>query len=195
MKRITIFLLAVITIVVFTVLGYLIITYYSDQSFQNKLEGLVPWHLQILWGAIYGFLAAYLGWKITQTPPLRPTREFFTNLIKPMRLTLLEITFISFCAGVGEEVLFRGAIQPFLGIWLTSFIFVLIHGYINPGNWPLTIYGLYMILVVAGLGFLTIQLGLIASIAAHTVLDMVLLSCLAENRLSKFIFGPFQAAN
>ncbi len=188
MKR-TILLLAVLTIVVFTVAGYLTITYYSDQTFQNKLKGLIPWHLQILWGVIYGFLASYLGWKIIQIPPLRPTRKFFTNLIKPMRLTLLEITFISFCAGVGEEVLFRGAIQPILGVWLTSFIFVLIHGYINPRNWPLTIYGVYMVFVVAGLGFLTIQLGLIASIAAHAVVDMVLLSCLAENRLSKFIFG------
>ena len=194
MKKRTILLLAVLTIVVFTMAGYLIITYYSDQSFQYKLKGLVPWHLQILCGAIYGFLASYLGWKITQTPPLRPTREFFTNLIKPMRLTVLEIIFISFCAGVGEETLFRGAIQPLLGIWLTSFIFVLIHGYINPHNWPLTIYGCYMIFVVAGLGFLTIQFGLLASMAAHTVVDIVLLSCLAENRLSKFIFRSISSS-
>jgi len=31
------------------------------------------------------------------------------------------------CAGIGEELLFRGAIQPLLGIWWTGLLFALAH--------------------------------------------------------------------
>jgi uncharacterized protein len=34
---------------------------------------------------------------------------------------------IALAAGFGEELLFRGALQPLLGIWLTSALFVLAH--------------------------------------------------------------------
>ncbi len=34
---------------------------------------------------------------------------------------------IAFCAGIGEEILFRGALQPRLGIWFTAFLFAVAH--------------------------------------------------------------------
>ena len=34
---------------------------------------------------------------------------------------------ISLAAGVGEELLFRGALQPHLGIWITSALFAVAH--------------------------------------------------------------------
>ena len=34
---------------------------------------------------------------------------------------------IAFSAGIGEEILFRGAIQPRLGIWVTAFLFAIAH--------------------------------------------------------------------
>ncbi|MBK7566807.1 MAG: CPBP family intramembrane metalloprotease [Bacteroidetes bacterium] len=44
--------------------------------------------------------------------------------------------FLSFCAGVGEELLFRGAIQPWLGIWLTALLFIF-YTDLNPKDKPL----------------------------------------------------------
>ena len=41
--------------------------------------------------------------------------------------TVWEWFVLSLAAAVGEEVLFRGALQPVLGIWLTSFIFAFAH--------------------------------------------------------------------
>ncbi len=34
---------------------------------------------------------------------------------------------LALLSSVGEELLFRGAIQPFLGVWITSFLFGLLH--------------------------------------------------------------------
>ena len=75
---------------------------------------------------------------------------------------------------------FRGAIQPLAGIWVTSFLFVLLHGYINPRNWPLTIYGLYMVAVIGVLGIFTEHFGIITAITGHIMIDYILLKKLSE---------------
>jgi uncharacterized protein len=41
--------------------------------------------------------------------------------------TVWEWLLLAVAAGIGEEVLFRGALQPVLGIWLTSLLFAIIH--------------------------------------------------------------------
>ena len=82
---------------------------------------------------------------------------------------------VSGCAGIGEEILFRGGIQPFLGIIWTSLLFVILHGYITPFNGPLTIYGIFMVLAIALLGIATVHLGLVVAIVAHTTIDILLL--------------------
>ena len=39
----------------------------------------------------------------------------------------LGVVWLALVSAVGEEILFRGAIQPFLGLWFTSAIFGLLH--------------------------------------------------------------------
>jgi len=47
--------------------------------------------------------------------------------------------------GIGEELLYRGALQPVLGIWLTSLIFALGHvQYLNPFFISIFISGLIL---------------------------------------------------
>ena len=84
------------------------------------------------------------------------------------------IIFISFCAGVGEEILFRGVLQPLIGIWITAVLFVAIHGYLNPVNWRISIYGIYLTLVIGIIGHLTDWLGLTTAIIAHMIIDVIL---------------------
>ena len=42
-----------------------------------------------------------------------------------------EIAVFSLSSGIAEEMFFRGAMQPSLGLWLTSLIFGLAHGYFD----------------------------------------------------------------
>ena len=91
------------------------------------------------------------------------------------------IFFVSFCAGFGEEVLFRGVLQPKLGIWLTAVIFVGIHGYLNPNNWRISIYGIYLTIVIALTGYLSRHFGLTTAIITHMIIDVILFYKLAKN--------------
>lgn len=167
--------MALATLFGFGLGGWLIIKYLQDVSLYAVLMGKVGIGYQLLIGVVFGTVAALLGWKIVELPFLKPTMKFFVGLISPMKLNFPEIVFISFCAGVGEEIFFRGAIQPYLGIWLTSILFVAIHGYLNPFNLRISLYGLFMTVIIAGLGYLTVNVGLLAAIAAHTFIDIILL--------------------
>lgn len=65
-------------------------------------------------------------------------------------------------AGVGEETLFRGAVQPALGITLTSILFASLHVQYGPS----LLLG-YIFVLSAGLGLLRKHINTTASFAAH----------------------------
>jgi len=53
-------------------------------------------------------------------------------------------------AGVGEEILFRGALQPVLGIWFTSILFAVVHvqyGFLTPATIVLLLLSLILGLI------------------------------------------------
>ena len=171
----TIMLLALGTLVVFGGVGALLIPYVRDMKFLEFMSGIEKYWLQLTIGIIFGIITAKAGWQIIELPKLADTKTFFTNLIKPLKLNSGQIIFISICAGVGEELLFRGAVQPMLGIWITSILFVLLHGYLNPFNLPLTLYGIYMVLVIGVMVLMTEYFGILAAMIAHTLIDIILL--------------------
>jgi membrane protease YdiL (CAAX protease family) len=60
------------------------------------------------------------------------------DFLRSFKVLLLELTqrvdlsgwnplWFGLCAGIGEELLFRGALQPLLGIWWTGLLFALAH--------------------------------------------------------------------
>jgi uncharacterized protein len=66
-------------------------------------------------------------------------------------------------AGLGEETLFRGAVQPVLGIAATSVLFASMHVQYGP-----SLLLVYVFLLSAGLGFLRRYINTTASFLAHT---------------------------
>jgi uncharacterized protein len=147
----------------------------------SALVGYSPWWQQILYGIVSGFVIAFIAQWIISLPIMEKVNARYSNMLGRFELSLSEILIVSVCAGVGEEILFRGAMQPLLGIFLTAMIFVAIHGYINPNNWRLSIYGFYMVLAMIGIGLMASQIGLVAAIIAHTVIDVYLLLKLQDN--------------
>lgn len=81
---------------------------------------------------------------------------------------------ISLAAGISEEVLFRAALQPLLGLWLASAVFVLAHARAYR-FWPLNraacgkVLGLFAGSVFFGLVFA--YLGLLTATLCHTIAD------------------------
>lgn len=73
-------------------------------------------------------------------------------------------------AGIGEEILFRGALQPVLGIWFTSLLFAIVHvqyGLLNPAT--LVLFFLSLIL-----GFIRQRHNTTVTILVHFGYNLVL---------------------
>lgn len=183
--RKNIFKLALGTLVGFGLLGWMLAHFMLNISLKGLFFSNSSLLSQLVIGLIYGMLAAFIGWFVVKSRFLQSTLTFFVNLIQPLKLTIVEIVFISFCAGVGEELFFRGTIQPILGIWLTAILFVALHGYLNPFNLRITVYGIFMTVIIAGMGYLTIRLGLVTAMMAHMVVDILLLYKLSHYSLAK----------
>ncbi|MDZ7846435.1 MAG: CPBP family intramembrane glutamic endopeptidase [Owenweeksia sp.] len=72
--------------------------------------------------------------------------------------------------------------QPLLGVWFTSVIFVALHGYLSISNWRIGVYGLIMLGIIAGFGYLYRYTGLLTVITAHSVFDFVLFMHIYRSR-------------
>jgi uncharacterized protein len=176
----TIVVLALGTIVVFGGLGIVLVPFVRDVDLTLFLSGSKAFWIQIGVGLAFGVVSAKAGWQIVELPKLHKTKVFFAEIIQPLKLNIVEILLISVCAGVGEELFFRGVVQPLLGIWVTSLLFVLLHGYLNPFNIPLTFYGIFMVLVIGVMGLFTEHVGILTAIIAHVTIDFILLQKLSN---------------
>ena len=82
-------------------------------------------------------------------------------------LSLWQMLLLGLTAGMGEEITMRGALQPRLGLWLTSTLFAVLH---VQYSW----YGMLTILVIGlGLGLLRQRTSTTVSIVVHGLYDMV----------------------
>lgn len=126
--------------------------------------------LGLAYGTVIGQLAV---WMIAQ-PFMERVKAQYAPMVQQLNLTMPQIVFLSFCAGIGEEIFFRGFMQQLAGVWITAIIFVAIHGYLNPKNKAVSIYGICLTIAMAGIGYMTEYLGLISAILAHTMIDVVI---------------------
>lgn len=167
--------LATLTLLGFPLIGWVILWLLDGPAFSGLFIVTSPLLQQIGIGLLMGFAAGWGAWMIIRSPYMQPVRQKYGNLIREFNLSPWQIVYISLCAGIGEEILFRGVIQPYLGIWITAVLFVAIHGYLNPFDTRLFFYGVYMTLVIALIGYFSDQIGLYSAMAAHTAIDIVLL--------------------
>ncbi len=137
--------------------------------FQGRLSvDLFLWRERALWvsGALVGlelFLASVLPPQWFDDGGIN--RQLFR------RRSLLHIAWIALLVSVAEEMLFRGAVQHWLGVWGTSLLFTLIHfRYLH--RWVMV--SLVFIISVA-LGWLVEWSGtLTPAVVAHFVIDFVM---------------------
>nr|WP_294858713.1 CPBP family intramembrane glutamic endopeptidase [uncultured Fluviicola sp.] len=135
-------------------------------------------HIANVWTGIgieYGIAFGILMLIFTNTETARKSFSVQHQLIRSLRLNIVDILFLSLCAGFGEEILFRIAVQQWLHPVLASIAFVAIHGYINPRDLDTTKYGLLVCLFILVLSYaISGEQGLWFCIAAHASYDFVL---------------------
>jgi membrane protease YdiL (CAAX protease family) len=99
----------------------------------------------------------------------RLLHQSFRDLLGP--LTGKEIAILAGASAIGEELLFRGALQPWIGIWAQAALFALLH--VGPGRrylpWTAWAFG-----VGVGFGYLEQATGdLGAPIVAHATINFL----------------------
>jgi len=96
---------------------------------------------------------------------------------------------IGITAGLWEEVFFRAALQPLLGIWWGSLIFMLCHsgtGQFWKMNGKKAVYALGVFAAGLMLGFIFEKIGLVAAIATHACIDIMGLFAMRHFQLASF---------
>src|SRR5262245_34394432 len=121
----------------------------------------------------FGLLRSRLRWQVVQAVlPLRPVTS-----------SMASIVVVGLLAGVGEELLFRAALQEWIGLLWASILFGLAHGGTARLQKGLSVGKIaYLLAAVAAgmlLGLLYQNVGLLASMSAHAAFDIAILCVLA----------------
>lgn len=158
-------------------LGFIIIYFFQEKPIYEPLtEGLEVWY-QLLTGLVFGVIFAFLALKLLQNEQMKSVLENYGIIqqVRELKLTPFQMVTLSLVAGISEEFLFRAAIQPLLGVWFTSIIFIGIHGYIRFSSFPKFLYTLFTFLLSCTLGYLYIAFGIYSAMMAHAIYDVIVL--------------------
>ena len=165
----------VLTCVAFSLVALLIIFVAQDAPLA-VFTGPMPWGAQVLYGLALSALAAvgsYASFRLTsQSEATRNTISAYGKL----DLSGLNPVWISLAAAIGEELLFRAALQPLLGVWITSLIFLLTHTPVYQFrrlNRATLIQAAGVFGASVALGFVYQYAGLLSAVMVHTALDVV----------------------
>jgi membrane protease YdiL (CAAX protease family) len=162
-----------------------VLLYFTAQSVSSPFEGPAALATQASLGFTLG--AALAGLQIVLLRRFSAWQAFSRQAIAGTKLGPAEIVCISVIVGVAEELLFRAAMQPLLGLWLTSLLFAAVHvnyGALRGARETRLLSALALSTVFAigvCLGVVFERLGLVAAMVMHAVYDMIVL--LAYRRL------------
>jgi len=118
-------------------------------------------------------LALVNYWLLRKAPNVRPVRDvrvLYREVFTPLfaRVRLVHVVLISLLAAIGEELLFRGAVQAEAGLVAASLLFGVLHlG--GSGTWAFGCWVAAMGFVLGGLAIWSHSL--IAPIVAHALYD------------------------
>lgn len=157
-------------------LALIVIAFLHKPPYAASLLAGLPLHFQMGIGLGFGccyWAASQIGYRFAaNSESAKSTIESYSRL----NLDGWNPLWISLAAGFGEELLFRGALQPLIGIWITSALFVLAHtkAYrFNGLNKRVAIQaaGIFTISVI--FGFVAEYIGLVAAMLIHALTDVV----------------------
>ncbi|MCB0795126.1 MAG: CPBP family intramembrane metalloprotease [Flavobacteriales bacterium] len=177
--RRTIWVLGAITLIGMGGVGSVLIRNVQQRPLGRVVLGIGDFSEQLLFGSFLGIAFAAAGWYLLKRPRMSSVRLRYSDLLRPFIRHRADRIMIALCAGIGEELLFRGALQYWLGVPITALLFVAIHGYLDPRDKRLLLYGTYLTLFMVIVGYWAGWKGLLAPMAAHAWFDLWLLERMA----------------
>lgn len=116
-------------------------------------------------GAVFALVAIQLE---SYFPAFKRIERMFLEILDMRALRWHHAVLLGLLAGIPEEILFRGAMQPVLGVFITAMVFGALHAATPAYFVYATIAGTFLGLLVEWRG------GLWAAIAAHTTIDVLM---------------------
>ncbi|PKR81311.1 hypothetical protein CW751_04430 [Brumimicrobium salinarum] len=168
------YLLSIITLLLFPAIGLLLLWFFSNINLLSVFELDKIVSPMTLLGLEFGFLYGFVVIAITQLPMFEEMSKPQTRMLKNLNLKWPDVIFMSFCAGFGEEILFRAGLQTFLGPWLTSFLFIAIHGYFSPFSLKKNAIGILLFPFILLISYAYDVFGLWFCVAAHFSYDLLM---------------------
>ena len=170
----SIYLLGLVTLLVFPTPTFLGLYFIEDIGPREilQLDRFGAYELGL--GVVLGLLYACLALALMTAPVFKKLPTRIEQIVRSMNLNLFDCIFLSICAGVGEELLFRSGVQFYLGPLITSVLFVAIHGYLNPFNWRMSLYGIIVLPFILLISYGYYEFGLWFCISAHFSYDLLL---------------------
>jgi len=182
----SIYIIGFITLILFPIPAYLYWFWQEGITLKEFIRWEEIWKAETVFGMVFGVIYAFFALLFMGAPVFRKMPNRVENLVRRMNINIFEAVFLSICAGVGEELLFRAGLQQLFGVWITSILFVAIHGYLNPFNWRMSLYGLLVLPFILLISFGYNTFGLWFSIGAHFSYDLILFLTIL-NEKDKFI--------
>ena len=161
----------------FTLLAFLGIGLFirrSNEAVQERLGLEWPTRQHLLvglrWIPILVVLQAVIGaiWFAVNPEQAQQLDDISTTLLGDVN-SLWEWFALALAAGIGEELLFRGALQPVLGLWFTAILFAASH--IQYGLTPAT---LAVFIIAIALGIIRQRTNTTVAILVHFGYDFVI---------------------
>ena len=154
----------------------LILIYAQRSSIGTIISAGQPMYVQFGFGLAVGAaaaLAALIGYKLQAS---KAHTKSVVSCYSRLDLSGWNPVWISLTAGFGEELLFRGALQPLLGILFASLVFMIAH---MPA-YQVKSFTLTTLIQAAGvfatsifLGLVFEYVGLVAAMLVHALIDIV----------------------
>jgi membrane protease YdiL (CAAX protease family) len=131
---------------------------------------------QLLVGQVLALIAAVGSWLMFRLTARSASSARTIESYSRLDLGGLNPLWISVAAAIGEEMLFRAALQPLLGVWIVSLLFLLTHVPVYrfrkfDGATIAQAAGVFGGSVV--LGFVFEYVGLLAAMLVHAWIDIV----------------------
>ena len=152
-----------------------LILFYFFQNFNpyEAIATILPSNLSrsFIYGGIFAFIVVIVDVLLSWNLPKEMFDDGGINEKLFKNMPIWHIFIITNIVGFVEELLFRGAIQPLLGVWFTSLIFALIHfRYLKKIVLILVTFSISI-----GLGLITEHTGSwFSAYIAHMLIDFIL---------------------
>ena len=185
--------LGLITLLGMGGLGLVLLPYTSEVTWQIIFEkSSSQLYSSLAVGGGIGLGASLVSLFISRSFPTSDLERKLRQRLPLQAMSSFTIVFLSLCAGIGEELLFRGPLLFGLfeyislpaSILLNAIFFVGLHGYLNPRQDLPWVLRLWLVAFSSVLGIVTISLSITCAMTAHTIYDLVLLHAMRRDSLS-----------